>query len=131
MIFVELLTLAKKVTNYALDATGGGLWATTTKFKVTCPAGKRWFVIAGSINRAVSSTLDTRIYDESDVVLYMVDNQGAATGITSFPNKTANALIAPTAYPLVMDAGDYLDMSFGTAQNASSWASFTVLEVDV
>ncbi|GAG75607.1 unnamed protein product [marine sediment metagenome] len=70
MIVTDALTLATKINNYDIDATAGGLWTSTTIYEVTVPAGKRWFLIGGVVNRAVSATLTGRVFNAADKPLY-------------------------------------------------------------
>lgn len=126
MILARLLTVTKKVNNYALDATGGGLWISTTEFRVTCPADKRWFLVGGVVKRNVSSTLIGYIRDVSDNLLFKLCDESAAASTTSFPEADYQIGTMP-----IMDAGEDLTLIFGTAQDAGSRASCVVLEIDV
>jgi len=120
------LTVARKIDNYDKDATGGGLWATTQQYKVTVPSGKRWFLLGGITYRSVSSTLTGAIHDSSDNMLYYVCSAAAATGYVMYPQTTFQL-----GTPAVLDAGDYVNITFGTAQDANAFCTCVVLEVDV
>ena len=131
-IFAELLTVAKKIDNYAADATGGGLWTSTTTYEVTVPAGKRWFLLGGVIKPDTSATTSTTAYNAADEPLYKIGYQAAGTNLQAMLKQTADYNHAnPHGHPLVLDAGDYVDVEFGAAQGASAYCSCVVLEVDV
>ena len=127
VVVTDLLTVARKVTNYDIDATGGGLWTDTTHYRVTVPVGKRWKFLGGYCNRDVSSIVNGFIYNASDKILqYMVSQTAAATGF-AIPTT---ALGVETS-SLYMDVGEYFEMTFAVAQGVGAYASFQVLEVDV
>ena len=130
-IFAELLTVAKLIDNYDIDATGGGLWASTTTYKATVPVGKRWFFIGGTVNRTVSATLQAQINNAADKLIMYLGYASAATGKTAYPNtvESGTSMCPPGFVP--MDVGMYVLVTFGAAQNASAEASCLVLEVDV
>lgn len=125
-IYTELLTLAKKHNNYAVDATGGGLWVNTTHYIAEVPASKRWFVLGGVINRAVSSTVYVISRDTADKEIIRHLDEGAATGLKTWPEADFSS-----GNPIILDASEQIYMHFGTAQDASSYATCIVLEVDV
>mgnify|MGYP000316936991 CR=1 FL=1 len=129
MISVDLLTVAKLVDNYEKDATGAtAYWPDTTHYVATVPTGKRWFVFGGIAFRGVNSTVTVAIHNDSDDVVHYIADHGAAAGIASYPESANTGALA---FPLVMDAGWYVRMTFGVAQNANSYASCLVLEVDI
>lgn len=128
---IEDLTFAKKVNNYEADATSGTLWTSTQTFEAVVPGGKRWFVLGGQVTRDVSSTVIITSRDIADKIIHMIYSAGAGTGTNSFPNTVASASTFPFAEPLRLDAGEYILMSFGTAQGATAHASCAVLEVAV
>lgn len=127
-IVVDLLTVARKLDNYQLDATSGGLWDSTTNFIVTVPAKKRWFLFGGNVSRGVSSTMYAYVKDSDDNIILMLAYHAAAAAAAAYPlaANTGNVV-----FPYPMDPGDYVNLLFGVAQNASSYASCVVLEVDV
>jgi len=128
MITVDLLSLAKKINNYAADATGGGLWTSTVAFRVTVPASKRWFVVGGYVLRDASATMNVRLFDSSDNIIHQYDVQSAATGYSNWPTGAATS---STVQRFPLDAGEYLQITFGAAQGAGAYASAVVLEIDV
>ncbi len=124
----------KKVNNYIEDATDNA--ATNDKFDSTTtalwtvPSGKRWFLMYGSISRDTSSTLTIKLYDSSDKLIGMIDSKSAATGDTPFTGTGASATVAKGKQYWVLDAGEYVKLTFGAAQGASATASCVVIEVD-
>lgn len=126
MNIADQLHYAEKVDNYEVDATSGILWVSTTNFRVTCPASKRWFLIGGVIKRTVSATVIGYVRDSSDNILHKLCDEAAATATTNFPDKDY-----VTGQGFVLDAGDDVSLTFGVAQNASAYASCVVLEVDI
>lgn len=130
-IFAELLTVAKKLNNYEDDATSGTLWTSTQTFEVVVPTDKRWFVLGGQVTRDVSSTVIITARDAADKIITMIYSAGAGTGTNAWPNTVASASTYPFAVPLILEAGEYIYMAFGTAQGATAHASCMVLEVDV
>lgn len=131
MVDTDLLTLAKMKNNFEADATGGTLWDTTTSFKVVCPPNKRWFLVGGYGSRAVSSTMQAYKKDAADNIILVLANVAAATGIVSIPNNGVAVDSLQVSNYIVIDAGEYIEYVFGTAQNASSKAACVVLEIDV
>ncbi|GAG68827.1 unnamed protein product, partial [marine sediment metagenome] len=80
---VDVLTFAKKLDNYAIDATGAGAtgttyWLDTTHYRVTVPASKRWKFIAGWCGRAVNSNANGFIRNAADDPLCSFVTQAAA-----------------------------------------------------
>lgn len=127
MITTDLLTVAKKLNHYEEDATAGGThWIDTTHYKVVCPSTKRWFLIGGHVARDVSSTVIGYILNSSDEIIVKVLDEGAATTSKMYPES---AYHVETMH--IIDGGEYLQMSFGTAQGASAKATCIVLEIDI
>lgn len=119
---------AKKIDNYEIDPVAGlkVLWTSTIAFKATVPAGKRWIFLGGIVDRNVSSTLTGHIRSKADKYLRTLIEETAATGEKFYPEYVYGW---PT--PIIMDAGDYIHLHFGTAQDAGSWATAQVLELNV
>ena len=132
MIMVDLLTVAKLVDNYAIDATAGAPWTTDKLYKVTVPVGKRWFFIGGAMKRDVASTAEVVIKNAGDELVFQLDSFPSATTMVAYPSTIAqvNTLARPLG-PIIMDAGGYVQISFATSQTGGAHASFNVLEVDV
>lgn len=131
-IFTELLTVAALRDNYEIDATGTTtLWPTDKLYKAEVPAGKRWFFICGSVDRNVSSTCTIRIHNNLDEVVTQLCGLAAATGIASYPSTDDVSTTLSMGSMIPMDPGWYVAMVFGTSQDASTYASALVLEVDL
>ncbi len=128
--FLDSLVYVRKLNLYIADATDNA--ATNEKFTSTTvqdyivPAGKRWFVIGGNINRDASQTVTVDFYDSSDNRILRGDSRGAGTGITEWPSANYDAY-----FPVPLDAGEYVKLTFGGAQGAAAWATCVVLEVNV
>lgn len=125
---MTLLALARLVDNYEIDPVTGlkVLWLSTTSYRAVVPTGKRWILLGGLVNRNVSSTYSGHIYNSDNKAVMRIANQGAATGLHAYPES---GFQTGEAYRL--DSGWYLDLAFGTAQDAGSYATCMVLEVDV
>ena len=128
-ISAELLTFARKLNNWEEDPVTGlkVLWTSTTHFIAEVPADKRWFLFGGVADRNVSSTLYAYVKDASDEIILLLAYHSAGTSMASYPIE---ANVGKTIFPFVMDEGEYVDLTFGTAQDAGSKASCVVLEVD-
>lgn len=124
----SILANARKINNWEDDATGGTLWATTTSFKVVCPADKRWILIGGIINRDANAAAYAYIKDSSDNPIIRLSSYTAATGITQLLDY--DSVSTPTAAPFIIDAGEYVEIVFDAAQGAGAYASCVVLEID-
>jgi len=122
------LTLARKINNRKLSS---ATWTSTTQHKFICPAGKRWFVLYGMISRDVSSTITVRVYDSSDAQILNLEEATAATGSSVWPNLSGLNEVDGGAYPIILDAGEYVSIGFGTAQSTVAWITCVVLEVDI
>lgn len=132
-IFAELLTLARLKDNYELDATGGtALWPADTTYVATVPAGKRWWLFGGGFFMDVSSTSSVRVFNAADEIVLLLHAAGAATGAQAYPATTGAAgNMGSGSGPFPMDAGGYVQITFGTAQTTGAYASCLVLEIDV
>lgn len=120
------LTRARKLNNYVLDATGGGLFTSTTRYRVTVPPGKRWILLGGIINRDNSSTLSIYLYDVDDNIIGRLLQEAAGTGIDSFPEEEWSI---GTSW--VLDPGEYIESIYGTAQGVAAYHTCVVLEVSI
>ncbi|GAI69232.1 unnamed protein product [marine sediment metagenome] len=128
MNIIELLAIARKVDNYENDPVAGlkVLWTSTTVFQATCPAGKRWFLLGGYIDRDVAATCVVRIRDSAANFLRSLSDAAASTvRIPLIENEFAQTGI------FILDPGDYVHVYFGVAQGAAAFASCQVLEVDI
>ena len=129
MIFTELLTVAKKITTFLENATT--VFDSTTSHKLTCPTDKRWFLLGGMTSRDISSTLDVVIRNTDDEIVSWLEDTAAGTGTTSFPSSVAATKHMIVTHPPVLDAGEYIEWMFGTAQDTAAIITCHVLEVDV
>jgi len=123
----QLFLKSRKTDHYEKYAVAGtSYWVDTTHVKWTCPVSTRWILLGGSIYRSQSSTLTVAVYDSSDNIINYLSYKAAATGNTGFPDSTftGNAII-------IIDAGQYVQATFGTAQNTSAYASCVVIVIDV
>lgn len=130
-LIVDLLTITQKLNNYAKDATGSGAtgttyWINTTHYRAIVPVNKRWFVIGGMVNRAVSSTVVVDLRDTGSDTMHRLMTETAAANLLAYP---ATAFQLGRGY--VLDAGEEIYMTFGTAQDANSWVTFVVLEISM
>ena len=132
MNILDALWYAEKVNNYEIDATGAtALWPDTTHYHAECPAGKRWFLIGGNVKRNVSSTVLVEGFDRNDKVIYIFCQHAAGTTRVAFPSRAITAVDGQFGQYPIFDEGEYLQVLFGTAQDAGSDGSCVVLEIDV
>lgn len=127
-IAVDLLAVAKKLDNYDVNATAGGLWTDTTHYRATVPANKRWFLFGGAITRDASQTVNVSIYDSSDNPIIVLAGYSAGTGTHSYPIEGYSGHVI---FPFPMDPGDYVEALFGGAQGVTAAATCVVLEVNI
>ncbi|GAH94804.1 unnamed protein product [marine sediment metagenome] len=120
----DLLTVARKLNNYAEDATAGGLWTDTTHYRVTVPTGKRWFLLGGNIDRDVSATIGTWVFDSAGNQIGILLSEAAETTVVAFPETVFEVP------KFVLDAGEYIESFFGAAQSTAAFHSCIVLEVN-
>lgn len=126
-LVASVLTLARKLNHFEEDATAGGThWLDTTHYRVVVPAKKRWFVLGGQVDRDVSATVNTGVFDSSDNQIGKLMDDAAGTGLVSFPEDSYFI-----GTPWILDAGEYIESVFGVAQGASATHSCVVLEVDI
>lgn len=127
-IIASLLTVAKKLNNYAIDATTPTVfWPDTTHYIAEVPAGKRWILIGGVIYRDNSSALDVYLRDASDKLIGHLASYSAATGHAAYP-EAANI---GNPWLIVLDEGEYVQGLLGTAQGTGAYGTCIVLEVSV
>lgn len=133
MITTELLTSAKKLNHHEVYAgSGTDYWTSTTAFKVIVPTGYRAFVLGGYVEREVSGTVTVKAYDVGDNIIASMDYQAAATGSSTWPTNTdSTAMLGCGGYPIILDAGEYVLVTFGAAQSTAAFASVRWLEVKV
>ncbi len=138
MTFAELLTVAKKVNNYIIDATdtgtGNDKWESSTLQEWTVPADKRWILLYGVLSRENSSTSTCLILDSSGGVIGKIHDMSAGTGVTPLIPvgfATREHLQQGQMGQLILDAGEQVQLTLGTAQGSAAYASLVVLEIDV
>lgn len=125
----------QKVNNYIEDATSNGTgndkFESTTLQEWTVPVGKRWLLLYGAVNRAVSSTLNWRILDSAGKVIAHLGALSAATGLSAMISTSDSGSTQGNGGPYILTTGEQVQLNFGTAQDANSYASCVVLEVDM
>lgn len=95
-----------------------------------CPANKRWRVLSVLVDPDNSSTITVYIKDSGDLLVCTIGNQGAGTAPISFPDGPGAA--GELSLPLILlKATDYIDITYGAAQGATSRIKIRVLEYDV
>lgn len=124
-IIATMPEFARKVNNFAVDATAGGLWISNTQYKAVVPASKRWFLIGGTLNRSASTTAVYSVYDSGDHLIYNLGSDTAAVGSTAYPRNDGWQGV------VIMDPGEYVKITCGGTQGAGAYASCVVLEVDM
>lgn len=119
-----LKTLAKKKNNYV--ATAAAFSESVLRHKAVVPAGKRWFLIGGYVKRDASETIIVTARDTSDNNILKLLDETASTSGVAYPEADFQF-----GSPTVLDAGEYIDFTFGGNQGAGAYLSCIVLEVDV
>lgn len=132
---IELLTKARLIDTYEKYAASGcTYWTSSTVYKAEVPASKRWFVMWIQHDRDTSSTSITAVYNSSDVRLGVLISAGAGTTLISWPNHEDQvAHLTNVAGPLglVLDAGYYIQTTYGTAQSTSAIQTIHAIEIDI
>jgi len=120
---------------YIVDATDNAAtnlkWTSTTAQEYTVPAGKRWFLFGGQITRDVATgtaTVEVDIYNDADKPVLHLDTRANGTGTTPYPVSTYTG---STVWPFPMDAGWYVKILIGEAQDAAAAATCCVIEVPI
>lgn len=118
--------------NYIIDASDNAAtnlkWNSTTEQKYTVPAGKFWMLYGGQVQRDVqtgTATLLVTIDNESDVAVLQLDTQANGVTLAPYPNASSTAGIV---FPIKMDAGWYVHITVGEAQDTGAWATCMVIE---
>lgn len=134
MSYLELLLGGKKVNNYIEDATDNAAtnakWTSTTAQEYTVPVNKRWFLLYGNVLRDASSTCRIAIYDASDDIIGHLGMYAAAADFAPFPCQ-ATATFSMAAGLIILDAGEYVGITCGSAQGSGAYATCVVIEVDM
>lgn len=101
----------------------------TSRHHMDVPSGKRWWLFGGNTNRSASATVDIYVRDASANLKFILQDDAAATGVTCFPNPTADEL-RPISMPIPLEETDYIDFLFGAAQGAAAYVAVIIIEVD-
>ncbi len=97
----------------------------TSEHKDVVPAGKRWILLNGVVNRDASQTVNVSVRDSTDARIYWVLTEGAATGENQFPEDS----LISSGKPIIMDPADYIHYQFGGAQSTAAFCRAVVIEV--
>lgn len=134
MSLVEVLTKARLVDTYEVYAAAGTTyWVDSTHYRITCPVGKRWFVMWFHHDRDAAETCLTGLYNAADDRLCILESGAAANTAVSWPNLTEQLVyvMAPLGFPLILDPGYYIETVYGGAQGVGAIEVFWILEVDL
>ena len=113
------------VDNYAIDATGGGLWIDTTHYRVTIPTGYVGWLWGGYYKGNTANTVVITVANSADKPLFvLLDEANGSTG-HYFPDPALMNL----GMPLVLKAGDYVEALAGAAQDGTAYASCSITSV--
>ena len=115
------------ISNYAEDATGGGLWTSTTTYRVTVPPGKIYWLWGGYYKGNTADTVVILLADASDnpIVGPLLSEANGSTG-HHYPDP---ALIN-IKWPIPLLAGWYIEATAGAAQDATAFSSCIVTATD-
>lgn len=131
MNIADQLHYAKKINTYEVYAASGtDYWVDTTHYKAEVPADKRWVLLYGQVDPDASATVAVHIKNTADKILTLLTNVAAGTAIISVPNTVASSTTLNSGL-YVLDAGEYIYVTFGAAQGTGADANFSFLEVDV
>ena len=120
--------LGRRLTNYVKG--GASFSDSTSLHKIEVPAGKRWFVLGGMVSRDQAATLSVSANDAAGNKLLQIAYGAAATTGWAIPNNTADSLHLRN-FPLVLEAGETINFSFGAAQSTNAIITMFITEVDV
>lgn len=126
-LFMDLLQVGKIVDEAQLNATTN--WDSTTQHKYTVPAGRRAFFICGFVSRSDAATAQMTAVRSDAKVLAHFGSHSSATGGCGFPTNQSNYF--NPSYPLILEAGDYIQLTCGAAQGATAYVVIRVIEVDI
>ena len=114
------------VTNYIVDATDHAAdntkWTSTTVQTYTVPAGKRWFLICGSVFLSDNATCVVTMTDGTNT-LGLMASHAATTGWVEYPEFQH-------PHDHILDPGWTIVITAGVAQGATAKASCIVYEYD-
>jgi len=118
---------ANIVDNYDIDATGGGLWTSTTVYKVVTASGYANFLYGGMCSRDANQAATVSVFNAADKEVLRLGTIAAAATVFSYPDSGAGSIMLPVKIP----AGYYLKILLAGAQGAAAWASAYMLSVRV
>ncbi|GAH92587.1 unnamed protein product [marine sediment metagenome] len=121
----DMLAFAEKVNLRLLNSS---TWDSTTEHEWKVPAGKRWFIYGGMVNRSDSATLIIEYRDTGDNLMMRLVSESAATGPFSWPESSYKVW---TGLPLILDPGEHIRFTFGVAQGAAAYITGVALEANV
>lgn len=101
----------------------------TQDHREVVPAGVRWWILGGIINRDQNSTVYVKLLDSSDNTIEQFEYQGAGTGVTAWPSMSAQATQKNMFFPTPAEPGEQVQFSFGAAQGAAGVCVLRVIEV--
>lgn len=131
MNIADQLPYAKKIDTYEVYAASGTTyWSSTTTYEATVPAGKRWILLYGMVDPDASATVAVHIKNVADKILSLLTNVTAGTAIISVPNTVASSTTLDSKL-IILDAGQYVGVTFGAAQGTSADVNFSFLELSV
>lgn len=113
--------------NYLEDATSA--WDATTHHAYTVPAGERWLLFGGVINRDANATLDVTVQNAAGKTILYLSDQAAGTGITHYPDSSVGG--DQIIRPIPLDAGMVVYILTGAAQGAGAYSSCFIIRVGV
>lgn len=101
--------------------------AVATKSYVV-PAGERWKLLGGMVERDTSATLDVRGYNAADHDIYFLSDAVAGTYTVEVPNKAD--FKRNYGGDIILEAGDYIKIVWGAAQT-NPRVTIRVLKVEI
>lgn len=123
--------LARKIDTFEFYAAAGTTyWLSTTSYRAVVPTGKRWKLLYGFAHPNASATVTVYLYNSDDEVLGSIAAVAAGTALVAIPNTAASSGTLKSEH-IILNPGGYVQVTFGAAQNTSSYANLSFLEVDV
>lgn len=114
------------VSNYDIDATAGGLWTSTTTYRVTAAAGKVTWFWGGYYKGNTANTVVIQMHDAADgILMSLLSEANGSTGF-GYPDPALHTC----QMPIPMLGGWYIEATAGAAQDSSAYASCVTTEVD-
>ena len=101
--------------------------AVATKSYVV-PAGERWKVLGGMIERDVNADCSVMVYNEAGHKIFYLSYAAAGLTVVPVPNNTD--LKSNYGRDLILDAGDYIKVTWGGGQT-NPRVTIRVLKVEI